>query len=307
MSRRDFLKSCSAAALGGAGVGLTSWPSWAAYPVGLREARYYTKLAGGQVQCELCPCSPICSKDLLTSKRLTTACNGGRLVDGQTCVCNVRTNIGGKLYVTNYGRAGMLAPEPIEKNPLHHFLPGLRALTVSAPGCSLACKGCQNWQIALAATDEVATVDAPPARVVDLASQEGCKALAFTYSEPMMYYEYLMDIARLGREQGLLSTVVSGGYVNPAPVREMCSVVDAFSVSVKALNERAYLDYARGKLSTIQKTMETIKHCNRWLESNLKDRKSGHASIALAERLRFLRLSKERITTDAMCRSSCGI
>lgn len=266
-SRRRFLADGARAALGtAAALGLGTEAEAGRYPASRHEARYYTKLPDGRVQCTLCPCSPICSKELLTERRLSHACNGGLLVEGQTCVCLVRTNLGGRLYVSNYGRAGTLVAEPIEKNPLHHFRPGLRALAVSAPGCSLACKGCQNWELALAPTDEVRTVDAPPARVVSLAVQEGCRAIAFTHSEPMMFYEYMTDVARSARERGLLTTVVTGGYVNPEPVRELCSVVDAFTVSVKALDEASYASYARGRLSTVLETMRVVRACGRWLE-----------------------------------------
>lgn len=269
--RRAFLHQCALATLGtcAALAGLDRTPAAAAgksYPLGLKEGRYYTKLANNEVQCTLCPCSPVCASTTLTDKRLKDACNGGRLIDGQTCVCNVRMNRGGTLYVTNYGRAGALREDPLEKNPLFHFHPGMKALTVSAPGCSLACKGCQNWQLALAATDEVETVDAPPEKVVKLAVQGGCKALSYTFTEPMMFYEYMSDIARLGKERGLLNTVVSGGYVNPAPVKELCGLMDAFSISVKAFNDDDYISYARGRLTTIQKAMAAVRGAGRWLE-----------------------------------------
>ena len=265
-SRREFFEDCSKAVAGAAVATLGLAAEARAFPTGMREARYYQKLPGNRVQCTLCPCSPFCSREVLTSKRLTHACNGGLLLDGQTCVCNVRTNVGGTLYATNYGRAGMLAAEPVEKNPLHHFLPGLRALTVSAPGCSLACKGCQNWEMALAATDQVRTAEASPERVVQLALEQRCGAIAFTYSEPMMFYEYMSDIARLARQRGLLNAVATCGYVNPEPLRELCGLVDAFTVSVKAFDDQAYMGYARGTLATVQKAMQTIRDSGRWLE-----------------------------------------
>jgi pyruvate formate lyase activating enzyme len=272
-SRRNFLKRCSLAALGACAVlaGVDESPLQAAgdHPVGLHEADYYTKLGDNRVQCTLCPCSPVCPTDgtLLTQPKLTEACNHGMLLDGQTCVCRVRTNRGGKMYVTNYGRASALGlHDPVEKNPLYHFHPGTEALTVSGPGCSLACKCCQNWQLSQFGTEEVETVDAPPEKVVRYAEQFNCKALAYTYTEPMMFFEYMSDIAKLARPRGIWNTVVSGGYVNPAPVKELCGVIDAFSISVKAFSDADYISFARGKLSTIQKTMETVKTCGRWLE-----------------------------------------
>jgi len=259
-SRRDFLRHCTYAALGTCalltGLDLRRLEAAGKHPVGMKEASFYTRLADNEVQCHLCPCTCNPVKQPIP----------GRLKDGQTCACNVRTNRGGTLYVTNYGRAGVLRQDPIEKNPLYHFHPTVSALTVAAPGCSLACKGCQNWQLALAGTEDVDTVDAPPEKVLKLAQQEGCKAISYTYSEPMMFYEYMTDISRLARDKGLYTTVVTGGYVFSEAVKYLCKVVDAFSISVKAFNDLDYYDYARGKLSVIQKTMTTVRECDRWLE-----------------------------------------
>ncbi|MGI5863438.1 MAG: AmmeMemoRadiSam system radical SAM enzyme [Myxococcales bacterium] len=255
LDRRELLETVSLAALGACAA--CAFPRLAhagkSRAQALHEARHYTSLAGGDVQCHLCPCSPYMKVP-------------GRLGEGQTCVCRVRTNRGGTLYVTNYGRAAVLRREPLEKNPLFHYHPGQPALAVAAPGCSLECKGCQNWQLALAATDEVETIAAPPTSVVKLARREGCRFVTATYSEPMMYFEYLEDIARAAAEEGIATTAVTGGYVNPKPVRELCRHVEAFSVSAKALTDEDYRDYARGSLRAVQRTMETVKQAGRWLE-----------------------------------------
>jgi pyruvate formate lyase activating enzyme len=269
-SRREFLKTCSLAALGAcvAMVGLER-PAEGAPPndFELHEAKYWHKLADGNVQCTLCPCSPVCGTKTLTEKQLTEACNGGMLLDGQTCVCRVRVNHGGKMYVTNYGRASSLGlHDPLEKKPLYHFHPGTEALTVAAPGCTLACKGCQNWQLSQFGPADVSTVDAPPDKVVRYAKQYDCKAIAYTYTEPMVFFEYLYDTCVAARKAGMWNTVVTGGYVNVPPVKELCKVVDAFSVSVKAFSDAEYISYARGKLSTIQAMMEAIKDSGKWLE-----------------------------------------
>lgn len=269
-TRREFLKRCSLAALGACAamaglprIGRADPPEAA----DLHEAKFWHKLDGGNVQCTLCPCSPVCSGKVLTDKQLTEACNGGMLLDGQTCVCKVRVNHGGKMYITNYGRASSLGlHDPLEKNPLYHFHPGSEALTVAAPGCTLACKGCQNWQLSQFGTQDTSTVDAPPEKVVAYAQRYDCKAIAFTYTEPMAYYEYTYDISVLARKAGLWNTVVTGGYVNAPPVKELCKVVDAFSVSVKAFSDQEYINYGRGKLSTIQATMAAIKDSGKWLE-----------------------------------------
>ena len=258
LNRRDFLKLTGTAAVACAGAG---WLGGLASPAqaaprrgpGWREAEYYYPLAGGRVQCTLCPCSPI-------------TCSRGMLADGETCVCRVRVNVGGKLYVTNYGRAASLHLDPIGKNPSYHFLPGAEALAVSAPGCSLACKCCQNWQMSQAGTEEIRTIDAPPQELVRRAIAERCRAITYTYTDAASFFEYARDTAKLARSRGLANTMVTGGYINTEPLRELCRYMDAFSVSIKGFSEDYYRDYCRGRLSTVLQTMKTVKSQGRWLE-----------------------------------------
>jgi len=263
MSRREFLRiagtttaACACAGwLGGLAETAQGAPrirsSW-------REAEYYYRLPGNVVQCTLCPCSPTgCSR--VTGKP-------GRLADGETCVCHVRTNVGGTFYVTNYGRAASLHLDPIEKNPTYHFLPGAQALAVSAPGCTLGCKCCQNWEMSQAATDDIRTVDAPPEDIVRRALAEKRRAITYTYTDAAAFFEYARDTAKLARSRGLANTMVTGGYISTEPLTELCRYVDAFSVSVKGFSDDYYRDNCRGQLSTVLETMKTVREQGRWLE-----------------------------------------
>jgi pyruvate formate lyase activating enzyme len=255
MSRRAFLRLTGGAAIACAGAG---WLGQAARPAqaaahpgpGWREAEYYRKLDGGRIQCTLCPCSY----------------PRGQLDDGQTCVCHVRINVGGKLYVTNYGRAASLHLDPIEKNPNYHFLPGAQALAVSAPGCTLACKCCQNWQMSQARTEEIRTIDAPPEELVRRALAERRRAITYTYTDAAAFFEYARDTAKLAQARGLANTMVTGGYINTEPLKELCRYMDAFSISVKGFTEDYYREYCRGRLGTVLEAMKTVKAQGRWLE-----------------------------------------
>ncbi|UCH33578.1 MAG: AmmeMemoRadiSam system radical SAM enzyme [Armatimonadota bacterium] len=258
MSRRDFLKLTGTTTLAcacGAWLGATAEDAQAAPRPrpGWREAEYYRTLGNGRVQCTLCPCAPDPPKR-------------GVLVDRETCVCRVRTNVGGKLYVTNYGRAASLHLDPIEKNPSYHFLPGAQALALSAPGCTLACKCCQNWQMSQVGTHEIRTIDAPPEEIIRRAAAESCRAITYTYTDAAAFFEYARDTAKLAQSRGLANTMVTGGYINPDPLKQLCRYVDAFSISVKGFTEDYYRDNCRGQLSTVLDAMKTVKSQGRWLE-----------------------------------------
>jgi len=252
LTRREFMARACAAGAGvclGAGVPL---PSLAAAS-GWREASWYKRLPGKRVHCLLCPCNPFMKQ-----------C--GILSDGQTCVCRVRTNVGGKLYMTNYGRACAINVDPVAKSPLYHVLPGAKALALAAPGCNLECKCCQNWEMSQAGVDDTRNFYAPPDELVRRAKEAGCQAIAYTYTEPVIYYEYLMDTAALAKKNGMRNFVSTGGYIMQEPLRELCRHVDAFSVSVKGFSENFYLKYCRGHLLTVLQALKTIRDAGVWLE-----------------------------------------
>jgi len=255
LTRREFLaRACAAGAgLCFAGIPAVECLASAGVPSGWREARYYKRLPGGKVHCFLCPCNPFMK-----------VC--GVLDDGETCYCRVRTNRDGRFYVTNYGRACAVHSDPVEKGPLYHVMPGAKVLAVAAPGCNLACKCCQNWEMSQAGVEDTHTFDAPPRELVRRATEAGCRGMAFTYTEPVIYFEYLVDTAQLARKQGLRNFVSTGGYITTEPLVELCKYVDAFSVSVKGFTEGFYLDYCRGSLKVVQDALKTIRAQGVWLE-----------------------------------------
>lgn len=252
LTRREFLTRACAAGAGLCFAGLPATEALASAS-GVKEARYYKRLPGGKVHCFLCPCNPFME-----------VC--GVLKDGETCYCRVRTNRGGRLYVTNYGRACAVHSDPVEKGPLYHATPGAKVLAVAAPGCSLACKCCQNWEMSQAGVEDTRTFDASPGALVRRAVDAGCSGMAFTYTEPIVYYEYLMDTAAAARRRGLRNFVSTGGYVTTEPLVELCKYVDAFSVSVKGFTEGFYLDYCRGSLKVVLDCLKTIRAQGVWLE-----------------------------------------
>lgn len=220
---------------------------------GLREAIFYEKLQGGIAHCTLCPCSPLLA-------------NCGYLEDGEMCVCNVRINRGGKLYVTNYGKPCALKIDPIEKNPIYHMTPGEINLAIATAGCNMECQCCQNWQMSQKRVDEIKSFDMMPDKVIRKARENKCRGISYTFTEPMIYYEYLLDTARLAKSAGLRNCVVTGGYVNREPVRFLSQYIDGFSVSVKGFTDEFYKKHCRGLLSTILATLKTLKEKDSWVE-----------------------------------------
>lgn len=211
------------------------------------RAMYYDKLADGLVLCRLCP-------------------NRCRLTDGEIGLCRTRKNIGGELYSLVYGKIAACHVDPIEKKPFFHVLPGTTAFSIATPGCNMRCLFCQNWEISQSFPWEVQTTDLAPQQIVDAALKSGARSIAFTYSEPTIFYEYMLDIAKLARPKGLKIVIVSNGYINPEPLKELLAHVDAYKVDLKAFNEAFYRDLTGGSLEPILGTLKTIRESGVWLE-----------------------------------------
>ena len=214
---------------------------------GHHEARWYEKLAGGLVHCQLCP-------------------NSCRLPEGKIGLCRARTNIGGTLYSLVYGQVASVHVDPIEKKPFFHVLPGNEAFSLATPGCNMRCLFCQNWEISQAFPWEVATTATTPEAVVAAALRSGAKAIAFTYSEPTIFYEYMLDIAKLAKAKGLKTLVVSNGYISPEPLKELLPYIDAYKVDFKAFDPKFYTEMTGGSLEPVLQTMKIIRAQGVWLE-----------------------------------------
>lgn len=202
----------------------------------MREAMYYERGQAGEVRCGLCP-----------HRCLIRA--GGR------GLCGIRANIEGRLYATQYGRVCSTALDPVEKKPLYHFFPGRAVWSIGGWGCNFRCDFCQNWEIS---QQEVATRELLPAQATELAGSAGSVGLAYTYNEPFINYEYVLDCARELRAAGLKNILVSNGFYSPEPLRELLPWVDAFNIDLKAFGADFYRKRCGGTLEPVLESIRTI-------------------------------------------------
>jgi pyruvate formate lyase activating enzyme len=194
---------------------------------------------GAYVQCNLCPHRCI-------------------IADGERGTCRVRENRGGRLYSMVYGNPCAVHVDPIEKKPFYHFLPTVAAFSLATAGCSLRCLYCQNWQISQLPPEETQNADLPPEDVVLYAQQQQAPVIAYTYSEPTAFYEYMLDTSRRAREAGLRNVVVSAGFINPEPLRELCQAVDAIKIDLKGYDEGFYRDVCGAELGPVLEAIRII-------------------------------------------------
>ena len=246
LTKREFLKIC------GASFCVTCTPLFISFPENARAqaakkgliktklSPYFTPMGGGRIQCELCP------KQCLVPK-------------GKRGFCRVRENRGGKLYSLVYGNPCALHLDPIERKPFLHVLPGTNSLSIATAGCNFDCKFCQNWEIALAFPEEVYSYEIPPETVVKRAKQMRAQSVAYSYVEPTIFYEYMLEIGQLARQTGLLNVIHTNGFINEDPLRNLCKVLDAAQVDLKGFTESFYDDLCSGQLAPVLETLKTIK------------------------------------------------
>ncbi len=186
----------------------------------MHEAILWTP-EGDRVRCAVCPFRCLIS-------------------DGHTGVCGVRENRGGTLAALTYGLVSSIAADPIEKKPVYHFQPGTRALSLGSVGCNLKCLHCQNWQISRAKPDDGSLSFLPPEDVPRLAEEHDCAGVAFTYNEPIVWIEYVLDVARLAKAAGLYTVMVTNGYATPESMERYGEVIDVWRVDVKGMDDETY-------------------------------------------------------------------
>jgi pyruvate formate lyase activating enzyme len=209
---------------------------------------YWSRLEDGRVLCELCP----------------RAC---KLSEGQRGLCFVRAREDDGIVLTTYGRSSGFAVDPIEKKPLHHFLPGTPVFSFGTAGCNLTCKFCQNWDISKSRKMDTLADEAGPAEIADAAASLGCRSVAFTYNDPVIFLEYARDVAAACKDRGLRTVAVTAGYVNPAPRKELCGFIDAANVDLKAFDEGFYRHITGGRLGPVLDTLRYLRHETAvWLE-----------------------------------------
>jgi len=172
--------------------------------------------------------------------------------------CRARVNLDGKLITLVYGKPCSANVDPVEKKPMFHFLPGTRIFSIATAGCNLHCKFCQNWSISQREPEETHNIDLPPEAVVRAAQKYGCPSIAYTYSEPMTFFEYARDSSIIARRAGLKNVLVTAGYINEEPLRELCRVSDGANVDLKGFTEQYYRDVCDGDLATVLRNIEIM-------------------------------------------------
>ena len=186
--------------------------------------------------------------------------------DGQAGDCRVRVNRRGNLTATTFGRPCALHVDPIEKKPLFHFLPAPGAFSVAAAGCNLHCKNCQNWEISQAGPLDVRSSAVPPEELVRLAKDSNCKSIAYTYTDPVVFYEYTLRTATLAREAGLRNVLVTAAYINPEPLRRLCKETDAANVDLKFIDDALYQSNCDASVKPVLDALRIFREEGVWLE-----------------------------------------
>jgi len=207
----------------------------------LHEARWWEAEPGGKVHCYLCP----------------RHCHIG---DGQAGFCFIRANQGGKLYSLGYAHPAALQVDPIEKKPLNHFLPGSRVFSLGTAGCNMGCFYCQNWDISKSRSDQVNSTYVPPEDVARLAVRNGCSSIAFTYNEPTIWGEYVIDICLAAKEYGVGTVMVSNGYITHEAFQDIYRHIDAANIDLKAFTEDFYGRITLTHLKPVLETLEWLKN-----------------------------------------------
>jgi pyruvate formate lyase activating enzyme len=203
--------------------------------------KYWHTLDDGRVQCDLCP--RFC-----------------RLHEGQRGYCFVRACREGQVVLTTYGRSSGYCIDPIEKKPLNHFYPGTPVLSFGTAGCNLGCKFCQNWDISKSREIDTLADEAQPETIARAAVELGCRSVAFTYNDPVIFHEYAIDVAAACRERGVKAVAVTAGEVCPEPRREFYPHMDAANVDLKGFTERFYHETCAGYLAPVLDTLQYLKH-----------------------------------------------
>lgn len=213
----------------------------------VKEALHYEKLAEKRIRCRLCPRECIVGP-------------------GQRGYCRVRENHDGKYYTIVHGRVCAYHVDPIEKKPLFHFLPGTTAFSIATAGCNLACKFCQNWEISQEMPENVNATHIPPGGVARAAGKYGSPTIAYTYTDPNVFYEYVLDCAHAGHEEGLKSVVISAGYLNKEPLLNLIADLDGIKIDLKSFSDDFYRDVCSASLAPVLNTISTIREKGLWLE-----------------------------------------
>jgi pyruvate formate lyase activating enzyme len=265
MTRKEFLKSLSlgACAMLCADKAYCFWPLKSDFNSSVKgdifkgdapskpwkwsiEAFHY-ETDGKNVRCQLCP-------------------HQCYLSPGDRGVCRARVNIGGKLYSLSYGDPCSINVDPIEKKPLFHFYPGSSIFSLAAAGCNFRCLNCQNWEISQRRPEDLEHAELFPEGVITQLKRRGLNLIAYTYSEPTSFYEYMYDTARLGKEAGFKSVMISNGYINETPLLELARYIDGANINLKSFDNGIYKSLNGGTLEPVLNTFKTLHEEDVWFE-----------------------------------------
>ena len=211
------------------------------------KCSYFKQLDGGVVECQLCP-------------------HHCHIADGKTGVCRSRRNYQGTLVSEVYAKPCALAIDPVEKKPLYHFHPGTTCLSVACTGCNFRCLNCQNHDISQVAPDQVQHYRLSPEQLVDICLEHHCPGIAYTYTEPLTYIEYVTDTARIAHERGLWNILVTAGYVCKEPLADLLPYIDAANIDLKSFSDEIYQRVSGGHLSTVLDTILAMRDAGVWIE-----------------------------------------
>jgi pyruvate formate lyase activating enzyme len=253
LTKRGFLRLC------GAGVSLIPAVSLTGFPVAgraqtsgkgfvrTRSAAFVTPLDKGEIQCGLCP----------------RRC---RVQNNRRGYCRVRENRGGQFYSLVYGNPCAAHLDPIEKKPFFHVLPGTTTFSLATAGCNFHCKFCQNWEISQVPPEDLYNHDLPPAVAVRKAMDIRARSVAYTYVEPVVFYEYMLDTGHLAKKEGLLNVFHSNGFINPEPLRDLCRILAAANIDLKGFSEGFYKKLVDGTLDPVLESLKILKRAKVHLE-----------------------------------------
>ena len=213
----------------------------------MNECRYYERLEDGAVRCLLCP-------------------HHCRIADGKAGLCHSRRNHGGTLVSEVYGKPCALAIDPVEKKPLYHFNPGTTCLSLACTGCNFRCLNCQNHDISQVAPDDVDYYRLTPEDIVALCLKHHCPGIAYTYTEPLTYIEYVTDTARLAHKKGLWNILVTAGYVCREPLADLLPYLDAANIDLKSFSDEIYKKVSGGRLQPVLDTILAMRDAGVWIE-----------------------------------------
>jgi len=212
-----------------------------------RLARYQEKLHGNAVRCLLCPHNCV-------------------VHEGKHGICQTRVNNKGKLYTTAYGNPCSVSVDPIEKKPLFHFFPGTGIYSLAIAGCNFHCLNCQNWQISQSSPSLHDHYDIQPEKLLQNAKLQKINSIAFTYTEPTVFYEYVFDTSKIAHEEGLKTVLISNGFINGKPLLDLCPYLDAANIDLKCFDDMVYHHLAGGRLQPVLDTLKILKDNGVWLE-----------------------------------------